>query len=482
MICKNCGNEMGDNDIFCPNCGAKKEPPATNSTLMPLFIICGVLTVVISAVFIHLFTGNTIINNAPAQVLDSNTEINQSLLEGNPYHSCFTTYADYILPQSDTMYKCYNDIREMSNDALLLAKHEIYARHGKSFDNASIQEYFNAHDWYSPSNSEFELNVYEQSNVSLLEVTLAIRNDTLDYDANPYLSANRAEYMIPESNSVRLYENDLLEYTKTQLTIARNELLARHGYVFKDSDLRTYFYSKPWYVPSVLGTDFNFSVLNPIETKNVSMVKRVEKVASKDKVLTIPDISYKDKYTKTLNDGENCYHIPTVSLSVVKSINDKIYSEYKWIKGEIEDPDSLVLLNVAYSVGQYDYAASVVMKLQYDADCEYYKAYNFSTVTGKELSAEEIFGLYGITEEEGRDNIKTALTDFLKDLPDEYSQSTYKKKTLATKNINAAVPFINEYGNLCFYAEIYSPAGAETYEYAITMSGYMCDISCYSNH
>ncbi|MBQ3563825.1 MAG: YARHG domain-containing protein [Clostridia bacterium] len=482
MFCKNCGSEIGDNDIFCPTCGAKKEPPATNSTLMSLFIICGILTIVLSAVFIYLFTDKTLPFTTSGQETATNSEINQSVLEGNPYQSCFATYGDYILPQSDSMYKCYNDIREMSNDALLLAKHEIYARHGKSFDDTSIQEYFNAHDWYLPSNAEFELSVQEQSNVSLLEVTLAVRNDTLDYEGNKYLMANSAEYMIPESNSVKLYENDLFDYTKTQLTIARNELLARHGYVFKDSDLRTYFYSKPWYVPSVLGTEFNFSVLNDVETKNVSMVKRVEKVASNDKVLTIPDISYKDKYTKALNDGENCYHIPTVNLSVVKSINDKIYSEYKWIKDEIKDPDSLVLLNVAYSVGQYDYAASVVMKTQYDADCEYYKAYNFSTVTGKALSAEEIFALYGLTEEEGRDNIKTALTDFLKYLPDEYSQSTYKKKTLATKNINAAVPFINEYGNLCFYAEIYSPAGAETYEYAITMSGYMCDISCYSNH
>lgn len=482
MVCKNCGSEIGDNDIFCPNCGAKKEPPATNSTLMPLFIICGILTIVLSAVFIYLFTDKTLPFTTSGQETATNSEINQSVLEGNPYQSCFATYGDYILPQSDSMYKCYNDIREMSNDALLLAKHEIYARHGKSFDNTSIQEYFNAHDWYLPSNAEFELSVQEQSNVSLLEVTLAVRNDTLDYEGNKYLMANSAEYMIPESNSVKLYENDLFDYTKTQLTIARNELLARHGYVFKDSDLRTYFYSKPWYVPSVLGTEFNFSVLNDVETKNVSMVKRVEKVASNDKVLTIPDISYKDKYTKALNDGENCYHIPTVNLSVVKSINDKIYSEYKWIKDEIKGPDSLVLLNVAYSVGQYDYAASVVMKTQYDADCEYYKAYNFSTVTGKALSAEEIFALYGLTEEEGRDDIKTALTDFLKYLPDEYSQSTYKKKTLATKNINAAVPFINEYGNLCFYAEIYSPAAAETYEYAITMSGYMCDISCYSNH
>ena len=482
MFCKNCGSEIGDNDIFCPNCGAKKEPPATNSTLMPLFIICGILTIVLSAVFIYLFTDKTLPFTTSGQETATNSEINQSVLEGNPYQSCFATYGDYILPQSDSMYKCYNDIREMSNDALLLAKHEIYARHGKSFDNTSIQEYFNAHDWYLPSNAEFELSVQEQSNVSLLEVTLAVRNDTLDYEGNKYLMANSAEYMIPESNSVKLYENDLFDYTKTQLTIARNELLARHGYVFKDSDLRTYFYLKPWYVPSVLGTEFNFSVLNDVETKNVSMVKRVEKVASNDKVLTIPDISYKDKYTKALNDGENCYHIPTVNLSVVKSINDKIYSEYKWIKDEIKGPDSLVLLNVAYSVGQYDYAASVVMKTQYDADCEYYKAYNFSTVTGKALSAEEIFALYGLTEEEGRDDIKTALTDFLKYLPDEYSQSTYKKKTLATKNINAAVPFINEYGNLCFYAEIYSPAAAETYEYAITMSGYMCDISCYSNH
>ena len=57
------------------------------------------------------------------------------------------------------------------------------------------------------------------------------------------------EYIIPESSDVELMEADLEGLTAQELTYARNEIYARHGYVFKSDELNDYFTGKAWYEP-----------------------------------------------------------------------------------------------------------------------------------------------------------------------------------------------------------------------------------------
>lgn len=53
-----------------------------------------------------------------------------------------------ILPQSNARQLTRGDLAGLTNWQLTLARNEIYARHGRPFDNAHIRSYFNSTGWY----------------------------------------------------------------------------------------------------------------------------------------------------------------------------------------------------------------------------------------------------------------------------------------------------------------------------------------------
>jgi uncharacterized membrane protein YvbJ len=81
-----------------------------------------------------------------------------------------------------------------------------------------------------------------------------------------------SEYILPNSDKTVLGEEDIATLSKEQLRLARNEIYARHGYVFNSSDLQKYFSSKSWYQPN---TSYNGS-LSDVEKENVKLLKASE--------------------------------------------------------------------------------------------------------------------------------------------------------------------------------------------------------------
>ena len=67
-----------------------------------------------------------------------------------------------------------------------------------------------------------------------------------------------------------LNETALWNYDSALLRIMRNEIYARHGYVFNSADLKAYFSKQPWYKPL---NNNNAVKLNPIENLNVELIK-----------------------------------------------------------------------------------------------------------------------------------------------------------------------------------------------------------------
>ncbi len=57
-------------------------------------------------------------------------------------------------------------------------------------------------------------------------------------------------FIIPYSSDILLTESDLEGLSAKELTYARNEIYARHGYVFKSSELNDYFNGMSWYLPN----------------------------------------------------------------------------------------------------------------------------------------------------------------------------------------------------------------------------------------
>ncbi len=68
-------------------------------------------------------------------------------------------------------------------------------------------------------------------------------------------------------------KKELINKTPNGLRIIRNEIFARHGYIFKSSDLKEHFSAKNWYKP--LFSDVNH-LLTPMDKANIQLILSLE--------------------------------------------------------------------------------------------------------------------------------------------------------------------------------------------------------------
>lgn len=78
----------------------------------------------------------------------------------------------------------------------------------------------------------------------------------------------------PQSSERLLTLNDLTNLNKQDLRIMRNEIFARHGYIFKTADMKQYFNQQNWYKP--IYNDVT-DQLSSIEKTNVEFIKSYER-------------------------------------------------------------------------------------------------------------------------------------------------------------------------------------------------------------
>lgn len=142
---------------------------------------------------------------------------------------------------------------------LRLLRNEIYARRGRQFRTAWLQQYFSGQTWYEPreDNKEPELSATEKQNVETI-----VRYENRLHDE---LSAKPV--------SGKLLDGLFLEDARK----LRYEIYARRGKVFKDKWLNKYFSSFAWYKPN---DDFRENDLTGIERQNVAAILAYEKKAT----------------------------------------------------------------------------------------------------------------------------------------------------------------------------------------------------------
>ena len=87
--------------------------------------------------------------------------------------------------------------------------------------------------------------------------------------------STESEYVIKDSDKYPITQDKLKGFTKEKLAMARNEILARHGYVYKSEPYKSYFNSKSWYKPNA-----NFkgkkADLSALERHNIKMIMAAE--------------------------------------------------------------------------------------------------------------------------------------------------------------------------------------------------------------
>ena len=77
--------------------------------------------------------------------------------------------------------------------------------------------------------------------------------------------------LYPFTSQRKVTYDDIAYLSSSELRIMRNEIYARHGYIFKSKDLRNYFLSQGWYEPMTYDV-----VLSTIEQYNVNFIKQYE--------------------------------------------------------------------------------------------------------------------------------------------------------------------------------------------------------------
>ena len=182
----------------------------------------------------------------------------------------------YIFYDSDSRYLSKDELYGLSAWQLRIARNEIYARHGRLFNDKSLQQYFNSCSWYngyiSPSKfNENVLNKYENYNIKLIK---SVEKGSSTSSSGGSTSSNG--YIFYDSSSRYLNKSELYGLSSWQLRIARNEIYARHGRLFNDKSLQQYFNSCSWYNGYISPNKFNEKVLNKYENYNIKLIKSYE--------------------------------------------------------------------------------------------------------------------------------------------------------------------------------------------------------------
>lgn len=140
-----------------------------------------------------------------------------------------------------------------------------------TFNNRSIQ-------WRSV------INKNEAKNYEVFKVANSVPEETEPSQESETTEATSEsktdnDYVLPDSSTKYLTEEDLQGLTAEELRIARNEIMARHGRQFNDPALAAYFESKDWYNGTVDPETFDSQVgeiLNEYEMQNVELIQSME--------------------------------------------------------------------------------------------------------------------------------------------------------------------------------------------------------------
>jgi len=118
----------------------------------------------------NYLTSRNQISNEP----DVTNTLNEQDYSNNVNESDYSdNNSAYILPGSNSRYIEESELYGFGADECRLARNEIYAWHGRKFNSADLQDYFNAQSWYVPTIeadefSDSMFNEYEKANINLI--------------------------------------------------------------------------------------------------------------------------------------------------------------------------------------------------------------------------------------------------------------------------------------------------------------------------
>ena len=88
-----------------------------------------------------------------------------------------------------------------------------------------------------------------------------------------YTQSHYVPGIYPEGSQRQLRVSDMGGLTSWDLKVMRNEIFARHGYIFKTNEMKYYFNQQDWYYPKFNDVG---SRLTALEKKNIKFIQSYE--------------------------------------------------------------------------------------------------------------------------------------------------------------------------------------------------------------
>ena len=170
-----------------------------------------------------------------------------------------TTVPDEVIGRA---YVKVNRLRKRNGPSLSASYGSARANKGDEYSVYEIAE-ADGYTWYRISSTEW----------------IADKNgEYVDYVSSEQPQYQQTHdtgtYLIPYSNTRKLTAEDLTGFTARELTIARNEIYARHGYIFQSRELKEYFNAQGWYMEDPSYTE---SRLSSLDRENAVFIREYQK-------------------------------------------------------------------------------------------------------------------------------------------------------------------------------------------------------------
>lgn len=279
MKCSNCGMELDENKKFCINCGTKlttEEVPKTevksvssaNSKSIEKAVrkmslteqppkdkfrwLYSILVIILTSTLGVAFKLLSIFALSMAILRYIRTKKKGF---GKVINIALITWASFVflislIPVDDSSNNVAETIVETTQDATNLVATE-------------------------ESETEFE-----SKEESTEEPTFSVANQSEVFETIDELILMPTEYFIKDSNSKYLEESDIVGLSSNELQAAINEIYARYGCIFKSDEWNSIFDTLDWYIPQVTISDFDTSVFNDFEVKNIEFLTEKQETIS----------------------------------------------------------------------------------------------------------------------------------------------------------------------------------------------------------
>ncbi len=166
------------------------------------------------------------------------------------------------------------DLNRYSVVDLNRLRNGIFAQAGLDFSktNPALYKLFSKFDWYKPSISSGSV-AYAKLTPLQKKNVLALLNEEKKRCGGSLTLSDFYRVKVRQ-----LSEDDLKKYSKEDLRVLRNSLIARYGLTFKDEKLRKIYSNMPWYKPNpnITASEIIDKQMSDLERANIQTILRVE--------------------------------------------------------------------------------------------------------------------------------------------------------------------------------------------------------------